>query len=207
MVAPFEGADDRRAVVQLTATVLPFLALLAVMYRSLVLPYGLTLLLAVPTAGFLVRVFMVMHDCGHGSFFRSRRANDVVGFAAGVLTLTPYIQWRRDHALHHASAGDLDRRGHGDVLTLTTLEYGARSRWGRLAYRLYRHPAVMFGLGPLHLATSQRHSPRGVHRTSVEGRSIRATNVAIILVFGVARHDGRWSRPNRAPSSVLMGDA
>jgi omega-6 fatty acid desaturase (delta-12 desaturase) len=97
-----------------------------------------------------------MHDCAHGSFVRSRRANDAIGFVTGAITLTPFAQWRRDHALHHASSGDLDRRGHGDVVTLTVDEYLDRTRWGRLKYRLYRHPFILFVLGPLYLIASQQ---------------------------------------------------
>ena len=104
--------------------------------------FWLCLLLAVPAAGFLVRLFMIQHDCGHGAFFQPRLANDWVGRVLGVLTLTPYDFWRRTHAIHHATSGNLDRRGIGDIDTLTVREYLARSRWGRLRYRLYRHPLV-----------------------------------------------------------------
>ena len=98
---------------------------------------------------FLVRIFIIFHDCGHGSFFKSRRANDVVGFVTGVLTFTPYYQWRWEHALHHATSGDLDRRGMGDMWTLTVQEYLEASRWKRFAYRLARNPFVLFVLAPL----------------------------------------------------------
>ena len=118
------------------------------MYRSLALPYPVTLVLAVPTAGFFVRTFIVAHDCGHGSFFRSARCNVWVGRLCALLTLVPFGYWRRMHATHHATAAKLDRRGI-DVETLTVREYRARSRGGRLAYRLLRHPLVLFGVGPL----------------------------------------------------------
>ena len=120
-----------------------------------------TPLIAVPAAGFLVRLFMIQHDCGHGTFFSRRRANDWVGRVIGVLTLTPYDFWRRTHAIHHASAGNLDRRGIGDVDTLTVREYYALSRCGRLKYRLYRHPVVMLGLGPAYLFLLQYRLPVG----------------------------------------------
>jgi omega-6 fatty acid desaturase (delta-12 desaturase) len=145
-----------------------------------------TLLLALPTAGLLVRTFIFMHDCAHGSFFPSRRANDIVGFITGVLTLTPFAQWRRDHALHHASAGDLDRRGHGDVPTLTVREYLARSRWGRLRYRLFRHPAVFFLLGPLQMLVGQRLPPRGGAAGQRQSASIWGTNAAILALGSLA---------------------
>jgi omega-6 fatty acid desaturase (delta-12 desaturase) len=183
LVTPFEHADARRAWRQVEAT----LGLLAVglycTYRSLALPYWVTLLLALPTAAFLIRTFMLMHDCAHGSLFPSRRANEVLGFIAGVLTLTPFAQWRRDHVLHHASAGDLDRRGHGDVLTLTVREYLARSWWGRLKYRLYRHPLVMLGLGPLHLAVGQRWRQRSAATGDKEIASVRVTNTALVALI------------------------
>ena len=183
LVTPFEHADARRAWRQVAAT----LGLLAVglycTYRSLAQPYWVTLLLALPTAAFLIRTFMLMHDCAHGSLFPSRRANEVLGFIAGVLTLTPFAQWRRDHVLHHASAGDLDRRGHGDVLTLTVREYLARSWWGRLKYRLYRHPLVMLGLGPLHLAVGQRWRQRSAATGDKEIASVRVTNIALVALI------------------------
>jgi len=142
--------------------------------------YGLLLL---PTAGLLVRLFMIQHDCGHGSFFPGRKANDWTGRAIGVLTLTPYDQWRRTHAVHHASAGNLDRRGIGDVDTLTTGEYLARSRWGRLRYRLYRHPAVMFGLGPFYLFVLQNRLPVGfMNRGWSPWVSTMGTNAALLAI-------------------------
>ena len=126
--------------------------------------WWLTLLLAVPAAGFLVRLFMIQHDCGHGAFFRHRLANDWIGRVLGVLTLTPYDFWRRTHAIHHATSGNLERRGIGDIDTLTVREYLALSRWGRLRYRLYRHPAVMFGVGPAYLFILQHRLPVGLMR-------------------------------------------
>lgn len=126
-------------------------ALWAAVWATTGVSYWLSLLLAVPTAGFLVRLFMIQHDCSHGAFFRHRLANDWVGRVIGVLTLTPYDLWRRSHAAHHATLGNLDRRGLGDIGTLTLREYTARSRWKRFSYRLYRHPLVMFGIGPAYL--------------------------------------------------------
>jgi len=124
----------------------------------------LTLLLAIPAAGFLVRLFMIQHDCGHGAFFRHRLANDWIGRALGVVTMTPYDFWRRTHAAHHATSGNLDRRGMGDVDTLTVREYLALSWWRRLMYRLYRHPAVMFGVGPAYLFILRHRLPFGLMR-------------------------------------------
>jgi omega-6 fatty acid desaturase (delta-12 desaturase) len=146
-LAPYYGADARRSVVQLLSTAIFFFGLWILAYWALGVSYWLTLLFAVGATGFLMRLFMIQHDCGHGSFFRSRRARDVVGFIIGILTLTPYEYWRKTHAYHHAHSGDLDLRGFGDIDTLTIEEYRSRSRLGRLAYRVYRHPLILFGLG------------------------------------------------------------
>jgi omega-6 fatty acid desaturase (delta-12 desaturase) len=146
-----------------------------------------TPLFAIPAAGFLVRLFMIQHDCGHGSFFRRRSTNDWVGRVLGVLTLTPYDYWRRTHAVHHATAGNLDRRGIGDIDTLTVAEYRARSRWGRLRYRIYRHPLVMFGIGPAYLFLVQHRLPLGLMRAGwAPWISTMATNAAIAMLLIIA---------------------
>ena len=145
-----------------------------------------SLLITVPAAGFLVRLFMIQHDCGHGAFFRHRLANDWVGRIIGVLTLTPYDFWRQAHAVHHASSGNLDRRGLGDVTTLTVREYLALSFWGRLRYRLYRHPIVMFVIGPVYLFVLRQRLPIGMLRDGWRPWiSTMATNCAIALVAAV----------------------
>jgi len=142
--------------------------------------WWLALLLAVPAAGFLVRLFMIQHDCGHGAFFRHRLANDWIGRALGVLTMTPYDFWRRTHAAHHATSGNLARRGMGDIDTLTVNEYLALSRWNRLMYRLYRHPAVMFGVGPAYLFILRHRLPFGLMRSGWgPWLSTMGTNLAI----------------------------
>ena len=184
--APYRASSTARAAVQLCTTILPLGALVALMYAMLDVSYWITLALAVPAAGFLVRTFIIMHDCGHGSFVPSRRANEVIGFITGAITLTPFAQWRRDHALHHASSGDLDRRGHGDVLTLTVDEYLARSRWGRLKYRMYRSPFVLFVLGPIFLLFVRHLPSAGIARTTktkVESRATTAAIAAIVLAL------------------------
>ena len=186
IVAPYQEPDLKRSVIQASTTLIPFFAMLYVMYRSLAYPYWVTLLLALPTAGLMVRTFIIMHDCGHGSYFPSRKVNDFIGFITGVLTLTPYVQWRRDHAIHHANSGDLEHRGHGDVYTLTVREYLAADKWTRLKYRLYRNPLVMFGLGPLHLAIGQRRRPPSTATGKKEIMSVRATNLALALGIAVA---------------------
>ncbi len=171
---------------EIAVTFPPLVALWALVWAAVHFGYWwLGLLLAIPAAGFMVRLFLIQHDCSHGAFLRHRLANDWIGRIAGVVTLTPYGLWRRTHALHHASAGNLDRRGFGDVDTLTVDEYRARSAWGRLRYRLYRHPLVMFGIGPAYLFFLQHRLPVGLMRAGWRPwASTMATNLAIGLVAG-----------------------
>ena len=150
VLACYREPSHARSIFEIAVTLGPLVSLWALAWFACYFGFWwLSLILAVPAAGFLVRLFMIQHDCGHGAFFRHRLANDWVGRVIGVLTLTPYDFWRRTHAIHHASSGNLDHRGLGDVNTLTVHEYLARSLWGRLCYRLYRHPIVMFGIGPI----------------------------------------------------------
>jgi omega-6 fatty acid desaturase (delta-12 desaturase) len=179
--------NHARSIAELAITALPFAALWIAAWLAFWLghPWA-SLFIAVPAAGFFVRLFMIQHDCGHGAFFSDRRANDWVGRAIGVLTLTPYDFWRRNHAIHHATSGNLDRRGIGDIDTLTVREYRARSRWGRLQYRLYRHPLVMFGIGPAFLFLLQHRVPVGQMRAGWEPWiSTMATNLAIALIVAI----------------------
>src|SRR5437867_12578219 len=151
------------------------------MIWSLDVSYWLTLAVAVAAGGFLIRIFIIFHDCGHGSFFRSQRANHFWGFVTGVLTFTPYHQWRQKHALHHATSGDLDRRGTGDIWTLTVQEYFEAPRWKRLAYRLFRNPFVLFVIAPLYLfLIHQRFPSPTVGRR--ERLGVHWTNGAILLI-------------------------
>ena len=172
-----------RSIAELAVTALPLVALwLASWFAFSWGHWWASLLIAVPAAGFLVRLFMIQHDCGHGAFFSWRWANDWTGRVIGVLTLTPYGLWRHTHAIHHATSGNLDCRGIGDMTTLTVREYRALSRWGRLAYRLYRHPLVMFGLGPAYLFFLQHRLPLGLMRGGWRPwASTMATNLAIAL--------------------------
>jgi omega-6 fatty acid desaturase (delta-12 desaturase) len=182
----YRETSRARALFELGVTVGALLLSWWLMWLSLGVGYWLTLLLAVPTAGFLVRLFMIQHDCGHGAFFRHRFANDLVGRALGVLTFTPYDYWKRNHAIHHASSGNLDRRGIGDIETLTVGEYLSRSRLGRFAYRAYRNPVVLFGIGPAYLFLLQHRLPFGQMRASWRPwASAMATNVAIVLLCGL----------------------
>jgi omega-6 fatty acid desaturase (delta-12 desaturase) len=184
IVTPYERSSNARASLQLASTWIPLVATFWLMQRALSVSLWLMLPLALPAAGLLVRTFIIMHDCGHGSFFASRKLNGAVGWIAGVMTLTPFAQWRRDHAMHHASSGDLDRRGHGDVKTLTVREFRALTPHRRLGYRLMRHPAVLLGLGPLYLMLTQRIRPSGTPLSDPETRSVWSTNAGIVCALG-----------------------
>jgi len=159
IVAKYQQPSLVRALWQIVNTLVPYGLLWYLMYLSLSVSYWLTLPLAALAGAFLVRIFIIFHDCGHGSFFKSRVANDVVGFIAGMFTFTPYYHWRWEHSIHHASAGDLDRRGAGDIWTLTVQEYLESSRWRRFAYRLARNPIVLFILAPLFLFVVRERFP------------------------------------------------
>jgi omega-6 fatty acid desaturase (delta-12 desaturase) len=158
------------------------------MYLSLSYSYWLTLALALPAAGFLVRIFIIQHDCGHGSFFKSRKANDSLGSFCGVLTMTPYHYWRKSHAIHHASAGSLEDRGVGDIYTMTVKEYLQQDRWGRLKYRLYRHPLILFVLAPTFLFVVLHRFPFPESKSwKRERRSVYWTNLAVVaMVTGLS---------------------
>jgi omega-6 fatty acid desaturase (delta-12 desaturase) len=138
-----------RSLLDLMTSVVPYLATSVLIYLALDASYLLALLLVFPAAGFLVRTFIVFHDCAHGSLLASKRANRYVGRFLGLFVLSPFQRWRHDHAIHHATSGDLERRGVGDIVTLTVAEYRGRGLRGRLAYRVIRNPVVMFGLGPV----------------------------------------------------------
>jgi omega-6 fatty acid desaturase (delta-12 desaturase) len=187
IIARYTGADVVRSFSQVVVTLGLLVASLIVAYWAMGRMWWLTVLLLFPIAGLLVRTFIIMHDCGHGSFLPWPKVNDAIGFVTGVLTFTPYAQWRREHALHHASSGDLDRRGYGDVTTLTVAEYEALSRFERIKYRLYRHPLVMFGIGPLHMMVLQRFRTPGVATGKQQLWNVWLTNVALIalIVLGI----------------------
>jgi len=183
----YREQSGSRALFELAVTAGGLFLSWALMVVSLRVGYWLTLPLAIPTAGFLVRLFMIQHDCGHGSFFRQRLLNDWIGRAIGVLTLTPYDCWKRNHAIHHAASGNLDRRGVGDILTLTVREYLSKSPLRRLAYRVYRTPIVMFGLGPAYLFLLQHRLPFEQMRVGWRPWiSAMATNAAIALLAGAS---------------------
>ena len=185
ILAPYREPSRLRSIIELVITAVPFALLWVLAWASLEVSYWLSLVFIVLAAGFLVRLFLIQHDCGHGTFFRRRRVNDWIGRVIGVLTLTPYDLWRRDHAIHHASSGNLDKRGIGDIDTLTVREYLALSPKGRLRYRLYRNPLVMFGIGPAYQFILRHRLPLGQLRGGrMPWTSAMGTNLAIALLAG-----------------------
>jgi omega-6 fatty acid desaturase (delta-12 desaturase) len=182
-LAPYAKPHLGRALLDLATSVLPYFALTVLMYRSLDVSYLLTLALAIPAAGFLLRTFILFHDCTHGAFVPTRRANMWLGVALGVLVFQAFHSWRYNHAVHHGTAGDLDRRGTGDVHTLTVAEFNAMPARGRFLYRLFRNPLVMFGVGPLYSLVLQ---PRILRRSAQPRirRSILGTNLALAVILG-----------------------
>lgn len=193
VLAAYREPDALRSFVELGVTLLPFIAIFALAWW--ILPYsGIAAIgLAVVNAGFLVRLFVIQHDCGHGSYFKNRTLSDWVGRVLGVLTLTPYDVWRRTHAIHHASAGNLDRRGIGDIVTLTVAEYRALSPLGRLRYRLYRHPVTLFLFGPVYIFVLQNRLPIGLMRAGAQyWTSAMGTNLALAAILGALYWFGGW---------------
>jgi acyl-lipid omega-6 desaturase (Delta-12 desaturase) len=205
-LAAYARPSLRRSALDIFTSAVPYLAVCVLMYLALDVSYLLTLALVLPAAGFLVRTFVVFHDCAHGSLLPSKRANQAVGRVLGLFVLSPFQRWRHDHAIHHATSGDLERRGVGDIVTLTVTEYRARRWSGRLAYSLLRNPVVMFGLGPIiamvigpRIATrSQR--PRLRH-------SVLGTDVALLVIIGGLCWLIGWQSflIVWAPSAILAG--
>ncbi|MEQ1576965.1 MAG: fatty acid desaturase [Hyphomicrobium sp.] len=183
--AAFNKADSRRAVFQLVTTLVPLFLLVASMFALMRSTAWLALILALPAGGLIVRLFVIQHDCGHGSFFPSRAANDLCGRCLSIFTLTPYGLWRREHAQHHASSGNLDRRGIGDITTLTVKEYQALPPVQRLSYRIYRNPVFLFGLGiPLYFLVLQRLPWLHGLPASEAWKSVLALDLAMAVIYG-----------------------
>lgn len=175
----YRKPQPARSVLELVITAVPLIVLWVLAWLALSVSIWLTLLITIPAAGFLVRLFLIQHDCGHGSFFRKRVTNDWVGRVLGVVTLTPYDIWQRSHATHHATTGNLDHRGYGDIITLTVEEYENLSWLGRFKYRLYRHPIILFGIGPAYQFVVAHRLPAGYWRNVKFWTSAMVTNVGI----------------------------
>ena len=191
IVLKYQKPSLWRALWQIIDTVIPYGVVWYLMYLSLAVSWWLVAPLAVLAGALLVRVFIIFHDCGHGSFFKSRAANDLAGFIAGVLTFTPYYHWRWEHAIHHSNSGDLDKRGTGDVWTMTVQEYLESSRWKKFAYRLARNPFILFVVAPVFLFLirqrfpSPKASARERHSVYAMNAALLAMAVALSLVFGI----------------------
>lgn len=182
IVSKYQVPDTWRSIWQIVNTLIPYFALWGVMFWSVGISYWLTLLISIPTAGFMVRTFIIFHDCGHGSFFRSKRANTAVGIITGILVFTPWNHWWHEHAIHHATAGNLDKRGTGDVDTWTVEEYLA-APWGkRVWYRIMRHPLVMFTIGAMIVFSIVQRFPLSSHGKR-ERASIWWTNLALVVLI------------------------
>lgn len=183
-IAPYEKANVKVSVRQLLNTIPPFFLLWFLAYQSLQVSVLLAVVIAIVAAGFLVRVFIIFHDCTHNSFFSSRKANDRLGTILGIMTLFPYEKWKRDHNIHHATSGNLDKRGTGDIWIMTVNEYLQASFWQKLSYRLYRNPFVMFVLGPLYLLlVSNRKNHKGAKRK--ERINTHVTTLAAVIIYAL----------------------
>lgn len=191
IVSKYNFSDPLKSWWQVINSVVPYLLLWAAMIWSLNYSYWLTLLLSVFAAGFLVRIFIIFHDCGHGSFFKSQRLNRIVGIITGLMAFTPYHKWHHDHKEHHATVGNLDKRGTGDVKTLTIEEFLARSKWNRFKYRLYRHPIFLFGIAPfLVFVLQNRLSKKYMNRK--EHLYLHLTNLALISIIALSMWAIGW---------------
>jgi len=173
-----------RSYYEIAVTAIPFVLLWVASYQAYKISFWLSLPVSMITALFLVRLFLIQHDCGHMAFFRDKRVNDWVGRIIGVVTVTPYEVWRRNHAIHHGASGNLDNRGTGDLMTLTVREYQARGRWGKLLYRAYRHPVTLFVIGPIYVYIFENRLPLGLMREWRYWLSAMGTNLSMLAVGG-----------------------
>lgn len=183
-MSPFEKSNTKDSLRQLFNTLIPFVALWILAYKSLTISYLLTLVLAIVAAGFLVRIFIIFHDCCHYSFFKNRLANKILGTITGIITIFPFSQWQHDHSVHHATSSNLDKRGTGDIWMLTIDEYVALSPMKRLAYRLYRNPFIMFGLGPIYNFLIKNRFNRKDARLK-ERLNTYLTNLSIVALYAL----------------------
>jgi omega-6 fatty acid desaturase (delta-12 desaturase) len=182
----YRAPSARRGLQELLLTFLPFFLLWAAAWYALSISYFLSLAICIPAAGFLVRLFLILHDCGHGSFFQQRSANDWVGRVCGVLTLTPFGVWRKSHNMHHATSGNLTRRGMGDIETMTVSEYLAQPWYERLRYRAYRHPITLFVIGPAYVFLIANRLPIGMMRSGAAPWISAMLNNAALVAFAAA---------------------
>jgi omega-6 fatty acid desaturase (delta-12 desaturase) len=181
---PYEKSSIKTSIKQIVNTILPLFVLWYAAYLSLSVSYWLTIPLVILCSGFVIRTFIIFHDCCHQSFFKSRLANDILGTITGVITLVPYQQWKHSHSIHHATSSNLDKRGTGDMWVLTVDEYAAASRWKRIAYRIYRNPVVMLGLGPIFIfLITYRFNTRGARRK--ERMNTYLINVCIVALYAL----------------------
>jgi omega-6 fatty acid desaturase (delta-12 desaturase) len=202
-VTPYEKSTTKESVWQLINTVVPFLILWYLAYKSLSVSYWLSLVPSLIAAGFLTRIFIIFHDCTHHSFFKSRRANRIVGTVMGVLTIFPFDQWGYEHAVHHATSGNLDKRGTGDIWTLTVDEYVAAPFRLRLAYRLYRNPFVMFGLGPIYVfLLKNRFNRKGARKK--ERMNTYLTNILIVALAALLSWAVGWQAFLLVQGTIFM---
>ena len=190
ILAEYRAPDPMRSSFELVVTLGPFVLLWILAWWSMSISYWLTISLSLLNAAFLLRLFAIQHDCGHGAFFQNRNLSDWIGRALGVLTLTPYDVWRRSHSIHHSSSGNLGRRGMGDIHTITVAEYRARTPLNKLIYRLYRNPVVLFGLGPGYLFFLQNRLPLGFMDQSRYWISAMGTNAALFLSVALVVYFG-----------------
>lgn len=181
-VSQYQTPEIKKSIWQIVNTFVPYLIIWGLIIYSLSVSYWLTAVLIIPAAGFLVRLFIIFHDCGHGSFFKSKKANTTVGMIFGILAFTPYYKWHKLHMNHHATVGNLDKRGAGDVWTMTKEEYLAGSKWKKLKYRLYRHPVTMFGIGSLLVFLVMNRLPKS-EMTKKENLNVHFTNLALVVIF------------------------
>ncbi len=183
-VAPYTKANNKKSILQLFNTFIPLILFWILSYSSLHISIWLTILFAIIGSGFVVLTFIIFHDCTHGSFFHNKKLNDTIGTITGIVTLFPYEKWKREHAIHHASSSNLDKRGIGDIWVMTIDEYLSANRWERIKYRLYRNPFIMFGLGPLYLVLVSNRINRKDARKK-EKKNTYITNISIIILYGL----------------------
>lgn len=184
IISRYNSPDNLRSWWQIINSVGAYLLMWVLMILSLKISYWLTLALSVPATGFLVRTFIIFHDCGHGSFFSSKRLNTIIGVITGLLVFTPYHRWHRDHHIHHLTVGNLEKRGTGDVMTLTVGEYQMMNRWQRFVYRLYRHPIFLIGIAPMLLFVVLHRLPKK-YMSLKEHLYVQLTNLALVVMVVV----------------------